>query len=100
MSITLNGPYSMSISSDGTVTVTGPIQFTIKFCTLLGTITCVYAAENNTITGTASNIDNSITFNKQKFIKISGPSSCPAVLYLSLKVGPLRDSAGALVFVN
>ncbi|MEU6085380.1 Tat pathway signal sequence domain protein [Streptomyces sp. NPDC047085] len=101
-SITINNlPYSATITSDGTLTVTPPsgsaIQATGKLRTLLGTITCVYRAPS--LTAQAANADNSITFTDQQFTKSSGSSLCPASGYFSAKYAPVTD-AGVPVFVN
>src|SRR5689334_22168660 len=76
-----NLPYGTTVdSATGAVTVTGtaaaPIQTTIKLRTLLGTVTCVYQANNNTVSGVADNTDNSITFTSQQFNKVGGPGTC------------------------
>ncbi|MFE7649697.1 Tat pathway signal sequence domain protein [Streptomyces phaeoluteigriseus] len=101
-SITVNNlPYSTAVSSAGTVTVTPPagsvIQTTVVLRTLLGSINCVYRAPS--LTGTASNADNSITFTGQQFTKSSGSSLCFANGYFSAKYAPVT-AAGAAVTVN
>lgn len=101
--ISLNTPYNASVTSAGVVTVTpgaaGTIQTTNKINTLIGPVTCVYNADGNTLTGTASNADNSITFTNQKFNKVSGPSLCFNPGYFSAKYAPV-SGPGGLVFVN
>ncbi|MCM1977238.1 MULTISPECIES: Tat pathway signal sequence domain protein [Streptomyces] len=95
-----NLPYTTSVTSDGTVTVapaSGAVQTTVRLSTLLGTITCVYQAPS--LTGTASNDDNSITFTAQQFTKVSGSSLCFANGYFTAKYAPVTDG-GAPVFVN
>ncbi|MEV0174752.1 Tat pathway signal sequence domain protein [Streptomyces sp. NPDC050803] len=96
-----NLPYTTTVASDGTVTVTpasgSTIQTTVRLRTLLGTITCVYRAPS--LTGTASNADNSITFTDQQFTKFSGSSLCFANGYFTAKYAPVTDG-DALVFVN
>ncbi|WP_128374766.1 Tat pathway signal sequence domain protein [Streptomyces cavernae] len=105
-SITVNNlPYTTTVSSDGTVTVTpaagSTIQTTVVLRTLLGSINCVYQAPS--LTGTASNDDNSITFTAQQFTKSSGSSLCFANGYFTAKYAPVRDisqEGSPLVFVN
>jgi len=106
--ITVNNlPYVTSVvSATGVVTVAGtataPIQTTIVLRTILGTVTCVYRAAGNAITGQADNADNSITFTNQTFAKSSGPGTCAANGFFSAQYSPIQDStqAGAGVFVN
>ncbi|MER5754141.1 Tat pathway signal sequence domain protein [Streptomyces sp. NPDC002088] len=96
-----NLPYTTTVASDGTVTVTpaagSTIQTTVKLRTLLGTITCVYQAAS--LSGTASNTDNSIAFANQQFTKTSGSSLCFANGYFTARYAPVTD-AGAPVYVN
>ncbi|MFD5252771.1 Tat pathway signal sequence domain protein [Streptomyces bobili] len=101
-SITVNNlAYSTAVSSDGTVTVTpaagSAIQTTVVLRTLLGSINCVYQAPS--LTGAASNADNSITFTGQHFTKSSGSSLCFANGYFTAKYAPVTN-AGAAVTVN
>ncbi|WP_328437956.1 Tat pathway signal sequence domain protein [Streptomyces sp. NBC_00444] len=96
-----NLPYTTSVSSDGSLTVTpasgSAIQTTVVLRTLLGSITCVYQAPS--LTGRADNTDNSIAFTAQQFTKVSGSSLCFANGYFTAKYAPVTD-AGALVYVN
>ncbi|MFD5797107.1 Tat pathway signal sequence domain protein [Streptomyces diastatochromogenes] len=96
-----NLPYTATVASDGTLTVTpasgSTIQTTVKLRTLLGTITCVYQAPN--LTGKADNSDSSIAFTNQQFTKSSGSSLCFANGYFTAKYAPVTD-AGARVYVN
>ncbi|WP_405868238.1 Tat pathway signal sequence domain protein [Streptomyces sp. NBC_00005] len=96
-----NLPYTTSVASDGTLTVTpasgSTIQTTVKLTTLLGSITCVYQAAS--LTGTASNDDNSINFTNQQFTKSSGSSLCFSSGYFTAKYAPVTDN-GATVYVN
>ncbi|MFC8094492.1 Tat pathway signal sequence domain protein [Streptomyces sp. NPDC057301] len=96
-----NLPYTTSVSSDGTVTVTpaagSAVQSTVKLRTLLGTITCVYQAPS--LSGTASNADNSIAFTNQPFTKTSGSSLCFSNAYFTAKYAPVTSS-GLAVNVN
>lgn len=96
-----NLPYTAAVSSDGTVTVTpaegSTIQTTVVLRTLLGSINCVYQAPS--LSGTASNDDNSINFTGQQFTKVSGSSLCFANGYFTAKYAPVTG-AGERVFVN
>ena len=101
-SVTVNNlPYTTSVASDGTVTVTpasgSTIQTTVVLRTLLGSINCVYQAPS--LTGVASNTDNSIAFTNQQFTKASGSGLCFANGYFTAKYAPVTDN-GELVFVN
>lgn len=99
-----NLPYTTTVSSDGTVSVSpadgSTIQTTVKLRTLLGTVTCVYRAPG--LTGTASNPDNSITFTDQQFTKYSGSALCFASGYFTARYAPVTDGSqtGGSVFVN
>jgi hypothetical protein len=100
-----NLPYTTTVASDGTVTVTPPagstIQTTVKLRTLLGTITCVYQAPS--LTGTADNAGNSIAFTSQQFTKSSGSSLCFSNGYFTAKYAPVTDTSQAgspVVYVN
>ncbi|MDQ0993677.1 Tat pathway signal sequence domain protein [Streptomyces sp. V3I7] len=96
-----NLPYAATVASDGKLTVLPPagsvIQTTVKLRTLLGSVTCVY--QGASLSGTASNADNSIAFAAQHFTKSSGPSLCFADGFFTAKYAPVTD-AGAPVFVN
>ncbi|MFG2381066.1 Tat pathway signal sequence domain protein [Streptomyces avermitilis] len=104
--VTVNNlPYTTTVSSAGTITVTpasgSTIQTTVKLSTLLGTINCVYQAPS--LSGTASNTDNSITFTNQQFTKTSGSSLCFSSGYFTAKYAPVADtnvSGSPSVFVN
>jgi hypothetical protein len=94
-SVTVNNlPYTTTVASDGTVTVTpaagSTIQTTVVLRTLLGSINCVYQAPS--LTGTSSNTDNSITFTNQAFTKSSGSSLCFASGYFTAKYAPVSDT--------
>ncbi|MDX2709130.1 Tat pathway signal sequence domain protein [Streptomyces sp. PA03-6a] len=105
-SITVNNlPYTSAVSSDGVVTVSpadgSTVQTTVVLRTLLGSVTCVYRAAS--LTGTADNTDNSITFAAQQFTKASGSSLCFANGFFTAKYAPVTDSGqdgGPAVFVN
>ena len=96
-----NLPYTATVASDGTLTVSpasgSTIQTTVKLRTLLGTITCVYRAAS--LTGKTDNSDSSITFTNQQFTKASGSSLCFASGFFTAKYAPVTD-AGARVYVN
>ncbi|MEU6551158.1 Tat pathway signal sequence domain protein [Streptomyces sp. NPDC046915] len=96
-----NMPYTTTVASDGTLTVTpasgSTIQTTVKLKTLLGSITCVYQAAS--LSGKADNSDNSISFTNQQFTKSSGSSLCFSSGYFTAKYAPVTDS-GASVYVN
>lgn len=96
-----NLPYTATVASDGTLTVSpasgSTVQTTVKLRTLLGTITCVYRAPG--LTGKADNSDSSISFTNQQFTKFSGSSLCFANGYFTAKYAPVTD-AGARVYVN
>jgi len=103
-----NAPFVTTVASGtGTVTVTGtdaaPIQTTLVLRTILGSVTCVYRANGNSITGVSSNTDNSISFADQQFNKFSGPITCPANGYFTATYAPVLDTTLAdtpAVFVN
>ncbi|GLW34614.1 Tat pathway signal sequence domain protein [Actinoplanes regularis] len=99
-----NQPYATTVASDGTVTVTGtdtaPISATLVLRSLLGSVTCVFVANGNGITGVADNTDNSISFTDQQFNKSSGPAACVANGYFTAKYTPVANAAGSPVFVN
>jgi hypothetical protein len=103
-----NLPYNTTVdSATSAVTVTGtataPIQTTIRLRTLLGTVTCVYQADNNTVTGVADNTDNSITFTNQQFNRTAGPGTCFANGYFTAKYAPVVDTTQAgspSIYVN
>ncbi|WP_405906083.1 MULTISPECIES: Tat pathway signal sequence domain protein [unclassified Streptomyces] len=100
-----NLPYTTTVASDGTVTVTpaadSTIQTTVVLRTLLGSITCVYRAPS--LSGTASNTDNSIAFTGQQFTKFSGSSLCFSNGYFTAKYAPVTDTSqegSPVVYVN
>jgi hypothetical protein len=104
-----NLPYNASVNGTSkAITLTGtsssaPIQATVKLSTVLGTVTCVYRANSNTVAGVTSNTDNSLAFSSQGFTKFSGPNVCPGSSFLSATYAPARDTTAAgspLVFVQ
>ena len=96
-----NLPYTATVASDGTLTVSpasgSTIQTTVKLRTLLGSITCVYQAAS--LTGKAGNADSSISFTNQQFTKTSGSSLCFANGYFTARYAPVTDG-GTPVYVN
>jgi hypothetical protein len=97
--LSVNGTTKVVTLSPGTA---GPIKTTIKLNTVFGLITCVYQAHNTSLTGSASNTDNSINFTDQQFDKISGPSSCFANGFFTATYAPILDQTqgNQAVFVN
>lgn len=96
-----NLPVTTTATSAGALTVTGPIQTTVKLTTALGPTTCVYTGPS--LNGTTSNTGNTITFSNQPFTKKTGPASCPGTGYFSAVYGPVRDTSktgSPAVFVN
>lgn len=104
-SVTINNqPYATTVASDGTVTVTGtdaaPISATLNLKTLLGSVTCVFVANGNSISAVSDNTDNSIAFTDQQFNKSTGPAACVANGFFTARYTPVVNSASALVFTN
>ncbi len=104
-SITIeNLPYSMSVgdSAGNPVVISGsPMQITARLNSWIGPITCVYRATS--MSGSANNQGNTISFSNQQFTRSSGPSSCFSPGYFSATYGPVRDmsqSGNPAVFVN
>jgi hypothetical protein len=100
-----NLAYSSAVGSDGSVTITpaagSTIQTTVVLRTLLGSINCVYQAPS--LSGTADNADNSISFSKQQFTKFSGSSLCFSNGFFTAKYAPVTDTTqtdSPAVFVN
>ncbi|WP_405953901.1 Tat pathway signal sequence domain protein [Streptomyces phaeochromogenes] len=100
-----NLPYTSAVGSDGSVTITpaagSTIQTTVVLRTLLGSINCVYRAPS--LSGTADNADNSISFSKQQFTKFSGSSLCFSNGFFTAKYAPVTDTTqtdSPVVFVN
>jgi hypothetical protein len=101
-SITPNGlPLVTTVTSAGDVTVQGPLSTTAVLSTVLGSATCVYTASS--MSGTADNSTNSITFTNQPYTLSSGASLCPTNGYLTATYTPGDDSSVSGdpgVFVN
>jgi hypothetical protein len=102
-----NLPFTASVDdSTDLITVTGtssaPIESTVDLDTLFGTISCVYEADGDTLTGTVSNTDNSIDFSAQQFDLISGSALCFSNGYFTASYAPIEDTTqgDALVYVN
>ncbi|MEU9898897.1 Tat pathway signal sequence domain protein [Streptomyces phaeochromogenes] len=100
-----NLAYTSAVGSDGSVTITpapgSTIQTTVVLRTLLGSINCVYQAPS--LSGTADNADNSISFSKQQFTKFSGSSLCFSNGFFTAKYAPVTDTTqtdSPAVFVN
>ena len=99
-------PIAATVASDGAVTVGGtatPVSTTIVLSTLLGSVTCNYSATNGSISGVASNTDNSIAFTNQSFTKASGSILCPANGFFTATYGPVLDvtaDGAPAIFVN
>jgi hypothetical protein len=78
-----------------------PLEASITVSFEGSTFTCGIKATS--IKGAASNTGNKVTFSKQKFVKSSGPSLCPASALFSASYGPVTDSSvkgSPKVFVN
>lgn len=86
-----------TVGSDGTVTV-GPITAVANLQSLYGEFGCEYGADS--ITGTANNSDNSITFTKQRLTQTDGDIICPPAVRLGATYKPATGDSGRLVFVN
>lgn len=102
-----NLPFTASVDdSTDTITVTGtssaPIESTVDLDTLFGSISCVYEAASDTLSGAVSNTDNSIDFTNQEFDLISGSALCFSTGYFSASYSPVQDStqSDAAVYVN
>ncbi|MER7706017.1 Tat pathway signal sequence domain protein [Kitasatospora sp. NPDC097605] len=108
-SITVNNlPYTNSVSdAPGNPvsldpTSAGPVQTTVVLKTILGTITCVYRATGG-LSGTTSNVGQTIGFSAQALPKSSGPSTCFPVGYFTALYGQVRDISvpgSPIVWVN
>jgi hypothetical protein len=99
-----NLPYTVSISSATKLaTVSGTVQTTVRLRTIFATTaTCIYRP-TGTITGTTSNIDNSLTFTDQQFSRQTGSSSlCFASAFWTTTYQPVVDTSqgNGRVFVN
>jgi hypothetical protein len=108
-SVTVNNlPFGTTVdSATGAVTVSGtdaaPIRTTLVLGTILGSVTCVYQANGDVITGVSSNTNNSIGFTDQAFTKASGPITCPSAGYFTATYAPVVDTSvegSPVVFTN
>lgn len=101
-SITANGlPRPASVTSAGGVIIQGPVSTTAVLSSLLGSVTCTYTGPS--LSGTAVNATNAISFTDQAFTLSSGSSLCPGSAYLTATYTPVRDSSvsgSPSVFVN
>lgn len=89
-----NAPFATTVdSTTGAVSVTGPIQTTLKLRTILGTITCVYHSDTAAIAGTAAAGQSSIAFAGQQFDKTSGSGLCPANGFFTADYSPVSDTS-------
>ncbi|MEV5985359.1 Tat pathway signal sequence domain protein [Streptomyces sp. NPDC052051] len=90
-------PYTTTVGSGGTVTVTpaagSTIQTTATLKTLLGTITCVYQAPS--LTGSVNPSTHGIEFSAQHFTKASGSTLCFGDGYFTAKYAPVVDTSQA-----
>ncbi|WP_151774648.1 Tat pathway signal sequence domain protein [Streptomyces abyssomicinicus] len=87
---------SATVHSNKTVTVS-PIRAVSELDSLFGPVECVYEAAS--ITGTASNTDNSITFTNQPLNLTNSEPTCPLVTRFSATYKPVSGPGGK-VFVN
>lgn len=96
-----NLPYAMSVSSDdgNPVAISGDtMRISAELDTLIGTITCVYEADE--INGNSDNADNSINFTSQEFNRTDGPDQCFSPGYFTASYSPVETADGSPVFVN
>jgi hypothetical protein len=105
--VTLNNlGYQATVDgATGAVTVApgsaGPIQATVVISTILGAITCVYQPVAGSLTGTADNATNSISFVNQQFNKITGSALCLSTAYWTATYAPVTDTTqGGAIHVN
>jgi hypothetical protein len=101
-SVTLGSlPYAVTVNDSGdSVTVSGSLTTTITLNTFVGAVTCTYAASTISgtklsISGRASNTDNSITFTNQPFKLSSGSILCYSSGLFSATYAPVVDSSQA-----
>lgn len=87
-----NLPYKTTISGVGShpiVLFKARTRLTLK--TVLGTLTCTYAAA--TVKGTASNVGQVNIFTDQTFTLLSGSVACPKKGSFSATFGPVKDTS-------
>jgi hypothetical protein len=105
----LNLPYKVTVSDATGLPVkisgqstTKPVEFTVVVAAGTTNVKCNYKATS--ISGTASNTGNKITFSKQKFVLAAGSNSlCKGPVHFSATFGPVKDSSvtnSPAVFVN
>ncbi len=99
-SVTVNNlPYTNYVSDAAGNPVTlspatgSAIQTTIVLKTVLGTVTCVYKASPASLTGTTSNVAQTISFSNQTFAKATGPGTCFTAGYFTASYGAVKDSS-------
>jgi hypothetical protein len=73
----------------------GPVQATISLQTILGAVNCSYRPTSGSLSGTASNTDNSIAFSGQALTKSSGSGLCPGTSTFSATYAPANDTSVA-----
>jgi hypothetical protein len=76
----------------------GAVQVTLGLVTTLGTFNCIYLSRNGSLTGTASNTDNSVRFSDYPFDRLSGASLCFSTAFFSASY--IATSRFGPVFVN
>jgi hypothetical protein len=80
---------------------TAPLRFTAKIEFGTTRFACSYKATS--VSGTASNTGNQVSFVSQKFTKVTGGRLCPRSAMFSAAFGPIKDvsvTGNPLVFVN
>jgi hypothetical protein len=95
--VSASAPGSLSVSSSGVVSVNGSSgNFTVP-----GPTSCSYKVASAQ-TGTASNSDNSISFNQIPVSKTAGGVLCSSTGTETIKFAPIEDStqSNGKVFVN
>jgi hypothetical protein len=92
---------TITINGGSKIVTTGALHVTLRICTALGTVTCVY--QSSTGSGKWSNTDNSLHLDAM-LTKSGGPNLCPGSLTASATWAPIRDtsssSAASVVFVQ
>jgi hypothetical protein len=100
-SITVNNlSYNTSVdASSSTVSLSaganGPVQATVSLRTILGSVTCAYRPTSGSLTGAASNADNSIAFTNQALTKSTGSGVCPGTSTFNATYAPSNDTSVA-----
>jgi hypothetical protein len=100
-SITVNNlSYNTSVdAANSTVSLSaganGPVQATVSLRTVLGSVTCAYRPTSGSLSGTASNTDNSIAFTNQGLTKATGSGLCPGTSTFNATYAPSNDTSVA-----